>query len=189
MICTGEAWGLEVKALKPETARTLILLARDIYPHDRLADKFYAVAVKGYDEKAAKDPATLAELEGGVAALDAAAKAEYGVAYVDVGWEGQRVALLRPIEHGPFFQGIRSDLVGQPLQSKGALAALRVRGRKRLQGRVHPSRLQRHSVALRAAAETKRRNDMANFDLNDDFGRRHRRLGRGRRHARQRNWR
>ena len=141
LICRGEAWGLEVKALKPETARTLILLARDIYPHDRLADRFYAVAVKGYDEKAAKDPAMLAEIEGGVAALDAAAKAEYGVAYVDVGWEGQRVALLRPIQHGAFFQGDPLRPRGQPLQSKRALAALRIRGRKRLKGRLHPSRL------------------------------------------------
>jgi hypothetical protein len=111
LICAGEAWGLEVKALKPETARTLIKLARDIYPHDRLADKFYAVAVKAYDEKASKDPATLADFEGGVAALDAAAKAAHGVAYAEVGWEEQRVALLRNIQHGAFFQGIRSDLV------------------------------------------------------------------------------
>jgi len=111
LICAGEAWGLEVKALKPETARTLIKLARDIYPHDRLADKFYAVAVKGYDEKSGKDPATLAKFEGGVGALDAAAKAAHGVAYADIGWEADRVALLRQIQDGGFFQGIRSDLV------------------------------------------------------------------------------
>ena len=111
LICFDEAWGLEVKALKPETARTLVKLARDIYPHDRLADRFYAVAVKGYDEKAAKDPATLAAFEGGVAALDANAKAGHGVAYADVGWEAERVALLRPIQGGAFFQGVRSDLI------------------------------------------------------------------------------
>jgi hypothetical protein len=111
LICASEAWGLEVKALKPETARTLIKLARDIYPHDRLADKFYAVAVKGYDDKSAKDPATLAKFEGGVAALDAAAKAAHGVAYADVGWEAQRVALLRQMQDGGFFQSVRSDLV------------------------------------------------------------------------------
>ncbi len=111
LICLGEAWGLEVKALKPETARTLVKLTRDIYPHDRLADRFYAVAVKGYDEKAGKDPATSAVLEGGVAALDADAKATHGVAYVDVGWEAERVALLRPIQDGAFFQGVRSDLI------------------------------------------------------------------------------
>jgi hypothetical protein len=111
LICFGEAWGLEVKALKPETARTLVKLTRDIYPHDRLADRFYAVAVKGYDEKAGKDPATLATFEVGVAALDADAKATHGVAYADVGWEAERVALLRPIQDGAFFQGIRSDLI------------------------------------------------------------------------------
>ena len=111
LICAGEAWGLEVKALKPETARTLIKLARDIYPHDRLADKFYAVAVKGYDEKSGKDPAALAKFEGGVAALDAAAKAAHGVPYAEVGWEAERVALLRKIEEDSFFQSIRSDLV------------------------------------------------------------------------------
>ena len=111
LICLGEAWGLEVKALKPETARTLVKLARDIYPHDRLADRFYAVAVKGYDEKAGKDPAALATFEGGVVALDADAKAAHGVAYADVGWEAERVALLRPIQGGAFFQGVRSDLI------------------------------------------------------------------------------
>ena len=118
LICVSEAWGLEVKALKPETARTLIVIARDIYPHDRLADKFYAVAVKGYDEKAAKDPATLASFEEGVAALDAAAKAAYGVPYADVGWEAQRVALLRNIENGAFFQGVRSDLIASLYNQK-----------------------------------------------------------------------
>ena len=49
-ICAADAaWALEVTDLKPETAATLVLMARDIYPHDRLADQFYAVAVKGYD--------------------------------------------------------------------------------------------------------------------------------------------
>ena len=111
LICAREAWGLDVKALKPETARTLIQIARDIYPHDRLADKFYAVAVKSYDERSSKDPGMLAQFEGGVAALDAEAKSAYGVAYVDVGWEAERTALLRQIQDGGFFQGIRSNLV------------------------------------------------------------------------------
>ena len=33
-------------ALKPETMATLIQMARDIYPHDQVPDKFYAIAVK-----------------------------------------------------------------------------------------------------------------------------------------------
>ena len=37
------AWALEVTALKPGTMATLVQMARDIYPHDRLADRFYAL--------------------------------------------------------------------------------------------------------------------------------------------------
>ena len=35
LLISAEAWALEVKGLKPETMKTLILMARDIYPHDR----------------------------------------------------------------------------------------------------------------------------------------------------------
>src|SRR5437660_920987 len=82
-----EAWGLEVKNLKPGTMRTLIKMARDIYPHDHLADRFYAVAMKGYDEKAGSDAATKAMLETGVSTLDELARKKHGVAYAEVGWE------------------------------------------------------------------------------------------------------
>jgi hypothetical protein len=80
MIHPAEAWGLEVKNLTPETMRTLIKMARDIYPHDRLADRFYAVAMKGYDEKAGSDAATRAMLETGVSTLDELARKKHGVA-------------------------------------------------------------------------------------------------------------
>jgi choline dehydrogenase-like flavoprotein len=85
-----EAWGLEVKALKPETMRTLIQMARDIYPHDRLADRYYAVALKGYDGAAADDAELKKLLESGAAALDSAAQAKHGVPYAEIGWEADR---------------------------------------------------------------------------------------------------
>lgn len=106
-----EAWGLEVTALKPETMRTLIVMARDVYPHDRVPDRFYAVAMKPYETDAANDPALKALVEEGVVTLDTLAKANYGVAYADVGWEDQRVALLREIEDSAFFQKVRGGLV------------------------------------------------------------------------------
>ncbi|HSI41221.1 MAG TPA: Twin-arginine translocation pathway signal [Xanthobacteraceae bacterium] len=105
-----EAWGLEVTNLKPETMRTLIVMARDVYPHDRIPDRYYAIAMKGY-ETAASDPAAKAMVEDGVLVLDTLAKAKYGVAYADVGWEDQRVALLRGIEETAFFQKVRGGLV------------------------------------------------------------------------------
>lgn len=106
-----EAWGLEVAALKPETMRTLIVLARDIYPHDTVPNRFYAIAMKPYETDAAKDPALKTLVENGVTTLDTLAMAKYGVPYADVGWEEQRVALLREIEDGPFFQKVRGGLV------------------------------------------------------------------------------
>ena len=107
----AEAWGYEVKALAPETMRTLVAMARDIYPHDRLADRFYALAVKAQDEAAAKDPSVRAMLEAGVAKLDGAARSKHGVPYAAVGWEEERVRLLRDLEAEPFFQAVRGGLV------------------------------------------------------------------------------
>jgi hypothetical protein len=78
LIHAREAWGLEVKALKPDTMATLIAVARDIYPHDRLADRFYAVAVKSFDDKAAADPKMKAMIENGIADLDARARKAFG---------------------------------------------------------------------------------------------------------------
>ena len=39
------------------------------------------------------------------------ARKQHGVVYVDVGWEADRVALLRQMEREPFFQNVRSGLV------------------------------------------------------------------------------
>ena len=106
-----EAWGLEAKGLPPAALQTLIQASRDIYPHDRLADRFYALAVKDFDVKAVADPKVKALFEEGVAKLDAAARAAHGVPYVQVGLEEERVALLKRIETTPFFKSLRSGLV------------------------------------------------------------------------------
>jgi hypothetical protein len=111
VIHTTEAWGYAPTALKPETFATLVRLARDIYPHDRLADKFYAIAMKAHDEKAKKDDKVRADIEKNVAELNAIAKKAHGADYANVGWEKERVAILRGIQKGKFFQGIRGGLV------------------------------------------------------------------------------
>lgn len=106
-----EAWGLEATALKPETMLTLVKMARDVYPHDRLADRFYAIACKSYDTQAGKSEKIKAMIEDGVAGLDAAAKKAGATGYAGIGWEAQRVKLLEAIETTPFFQTIRGGLV------------------------------------------------------------------------------
>ncbi len=101
-----EAWASEVAHLKPETMATLVQMARDIYPHDKLADRYYAAAVKGHDTEDAK-----AMIEEGVASLNALAVSAGNPSYVETGWESDRVALLNQIDRTPFFQTVRGGLV------------------------------------------------------------------------------
>lgn len=108
VISPQHAWGMEAAALKPETLATLIQVARDIYPHDRIADRFYAIAVKGHDETAAKDPAHKDLIENGIAELD---KAAGDGGYRGLAWEEERVKALQSVETTPFFQAVRGGLV------------------------------------------------------------------------------
>lgn len=107
VISPDRAWGLEAANLKAETMATLIQMARDIYPHDRLQDKYYAIAVKGHDQKAGDDAAFKDMIEAGIADLDQRA----GGSYRSVGWESDRTDILRQIEDTGFFQTIRGGLV------------------------------------------------------------------------------
>jgi hypothetical protein len=100
------AWALETTALKPETMATLVQMARDIYPHDHVADEFYVAAVKGYDTAE-----TAPEIEAGIAALNSAAAGKGHASYLAAGWERDRVDLLRGMEDSAFFQKIRGGLV------------------------------------------------------------------------------
>lgn len=100
------AWAMETSALDPQTMATLVQMARDIYPHDHVADEFYAAAVKGYDTAEAAPG-----IEAGVAALNAAAEGKGHASYLAMGWERDRVDLLRAMEDSPFFQQIRGGLV------------------------------------------------------------------------------
>lgn len=105
------AWALGVKNLKPETMQTLVQMARDIYPHDHLGDRFYAAAVATYDNQAGTDPAVKSLVEDGIAKLDDLAKARHKTGYSAVAWEADRVALLKQIQDGKFFQTVRGNLV------------------------------------------------------------------------------
>lgn len=107
----SEAWAVESKTLQPRTLATLIQVARDIYPHDQIADRFYAAAVKSHDEKAGEDDLHRALIEDGIATLDTMAKAKGHGSYLDIGWEADRVDMLRSIDDSPFFQAVRGGLV------------------------------------------------------------------------------
>jgi len=106
-----DAWADDATTLTPATLKTLVKVARDIYPHDFLVDNYYIIAVKPWDAKAAKDPAVKDMLNGGVSRLDQDARDRHNVPYVDVPWEAERVVLLQGIEQTDFFKKIRGDLI------------------------------------------------------------------------------
>lgn len=106
-----ETWAQSAEALKPHTMATLARMARDIYPHDRLADVYYIKAVSGYDAMASKDAKLARMIEDGVDALDAAARKSQKTTYIMVPWENDRVALLSAREKSPLFQKLHGDLL------------------------------------------------------------------------------
>ncbi|MEL7013644.1 MAG: twin-arginine translocation signal domain-containing protein, partial [Pseudomonadota bacterium] len=106
MAAPNGAWAMQTTNLKPETMASLVQMARDIYPHDHVADEYYALAVKGYDTAEAAEG-----IEAGIAALDAMAQGKGHASYLAMGWERDRVDILRAMESNPFFQQIRGGLV------------------------------------------------------------------------------
>ncbi len=105
------AWAQDAKALAPHQMATLVKAARDIYPHDHIADSFYIRAITPWDAKAGADAALKTMVAEGVARLDQDAGEKFKSNYLAVAWEADRVALLRGIEHTKFFRTLRSDLV------------------------------------------------------------------------------
>lgn len=106
-----DAWADDATALSPATMRTLLKVARDIYPHDVLGDSYYITAIKPWDGKAAKDPAVKSLISDGITRLDQNAQDRHKVPYVEVPWEADRVVLLKEIEQSAFFQKVRGDLI------------------------------------------------------------------------------
>jgi hypothetical protein len=112
------AHGAEASGLTAEESRTLVQVTRDLFPHDRLDDSFYATAIAPLQDEASKDAAARKLLSDGVAQLNAAAMASAGKAYADVPDESVRVAALKKIEATAFFTkvftGTMTPLYNQP---------------------------------------------------------------------------
>ena len=51
---SGKAFAAAPVAVSAESFATLVKMARDLYPHDKIADNYYAVVIEGIDA-AAKD--------------------------------------------------------------------------------------------------------------------------------------
>ena len=108
-----QAWAQEMMpSLSPEAAQTLLQMARDIYPHDRIPDRLYQTAIEPYHSAAENDPAFKAVIEEGVRRANHEASHMDSAAYINIAAEEDRVAILHKMQDDPLFQKLRGDLVG-----------------------------------------------------------------------------
>ncbi len=110
---TGKAWAAEPVAVSAETFATLVKMARDIYPHDKLGDQYYAKVMEGLDAAAKDDAAAKTALEDGVKQLNSLSERMGFGKYAAAAKEEDRVAVLKEIEkqNPAFFGKIRGSLV------------------------------------------------------------------------------
>ena len=108
------AWALSTTALDAHTAQTLLVMARQLFPHDRLGDQYYATVVEAIDKQAASDAVLRKLLTDGVARLDGAR----GIRWVELS-NGARRSVLKTEEASEFFSTMRTatinNLYGNPL--------------------------------------------------------------------------
>ena len=100
------AWALSTTAIDAHTAQTLLAMARQLFPHDRLGDQYYAAVVDAVDKQAASDAALRKLLAEGVARLDGAR----GMPWVQLS-NGARNAVLKTMEDSAFFSTMRTATI------------------------------------------------------------------------------
>ncbi|MGA2510540.1 MAG: twin-arginine translocation signal domain-containing protein [Candidatus Acidiferrales bacterium] len=101
----------EAGRLTSEESRALLKFTRDLFPHDRLDDSFYARAIAPLQDEAGKDASTRRLLAGGVAQLDRLAMAAAGKPFADVADEKTRVAVIKQVDGSAFFTKVYGDTI------------------------------------------------------------------------------
>lgn len=102
LVASNNAWALELSTLGEHEAKTLLIMARQIFPHDSLGDIYYATVVQALDGEAGSDEATATLLKDGVSELDEA----LGTQWMQLS-DGYQLEVLKGIAESAFFQKIK----------------------------------------------------------------------------------
>jgi hypothetical protein len=90
---------------------TLLKLARDIYPHDTLEDKYYTQVMSPMALEAENNNDLMKLLSEGVNDLDKTSIALFNKNYTKIKNESDRVIVLKELESSAFFQKIKGALM------------------------------------------------------------------------------
>lgn len=102
-LAPSPVWAVELRTLSQSQGETLMAMGRVLYPHKKLPDAVYALLAKDLDAKAASDPAMATVLHQGIDSLDKAGFTKASAA--------RRLAIVKALEGGPFFNAVRSQCV------------------------------------------------------------------------------
>tara|TARA_R110002050_G_scaffold219867_3_gene355746 strand:- start:96 stop:626 length:531 start_codon:yes stop_codon:yes gene_type:complete len=86
-------------------SHTMLVMAKDIYPHDIVENKYYQKIV---DDLANQEKTLIGE---GIVMLDQLSVEKLGQPFAKVGYEPDRIRILRSIEDSPFFIKVRTALM------------------------------------------------------------------------------
>jgi hypothetical protein len=96
------------QALDEADTRTLLSMARTLFPHDMLDDSYYMAAVNGIDAKAAADAKTMEMVAAGIRQLNETARKPFA----DLP-EQARVNVLKTMEKTDFFQLVYGETLNR----------------------------------------------------------------------------
>ncbi|WP_191057646.1 gluconate 2-dehydrogenase subunit 3 family protein [Geminicoccus harenae] len=100
------AWAMSMQSIDAHGAKTLLRMARLMYPHDQLGDFYYAKVVEDLDGEATGSSDAARLLKNGVAVLDEA----YDQPWIELS-EGYQLQVMEKISADPFFQKVRAATV------------------------------------------------------------------------------
>ena len=117
-LAPSPVWAVELKTLSQAQGTTLMQFGRVLYPHSKLPDAVYALLAKDLDGAASGTPATAAQLQAGIAALDKACDGNFAAAA-----DAKKEAAVKAIEGTPFFNTVRGQCVTSLYDNDMAYAA------------------------------------------------------------------
>src|ERR1700722_19489333 len=94
------SWTAGLKTLNAHEGETLLKVARQIFPHDRLDDSDYVVVVQDLDTEEGHTPDTAKVLHDGLANPDSG-----NAKFVTLS-DDQQLAVLQKNDNSPFFQKV-----------------------------------------------------------------------------------
>ena len=100
------AWAAEKKALDENTAKTLLLLSRDMFPSKKFSDDFYMIAIDSLDAKALGDSSIKKSLIEGVKDFDKAVSGKY----IETSSK-KRKKILKSMETNNLFGTVKGEMV------------------------------------------------------------------------------